>query len=88
MAFADIHAFEFIQLRDFDTTPERYVAYLRDTHAAAKNTLAKPAEQWPRGSSHEVSRAIIHECDMAYEDVVLEFGLFSAEGKLVGFAER
>ena len=79
-------AYEFITARDFDTTPERYAAYLRDTHAAAKRTLEAPAQQWPRGSSHEIARAIMAECDEALGDLSIEFGLFNADGRLVAFA--
>lgn len=80
-------AFEFIQPRDFDSTPARYVQYLRDSYNNAKRILSEPVQQWPRGTSHEISRAIMAECQEAHEDIALEFGLYSAEGKLVDYAE-
>ncbi len=79
--------FEFITHRDFDSTPAQYVRYLRDTQRAAEATLTKPVQKWPRGSSHDISRAIISECAEAYEDIVLEFGLFDAHGRLADFAQ-
>lgn len=80
-------AFEFITERDFDSTPAKYVQYLRDSHSNAKRILSMPEQQWPRGSSHEISRAIMAECEEAHDDIALEFGLYSAEGKLVDYAE-
>jgi len=77
---------EFIAARDFDTTPTRYAEYLRDTYSNAKRILSLPEQQWPRGSSHNISRAIMAECDEAYGDLALEFGLFNANGKLVDYA--
>jgi hypothetical protein len=79
-------AFEFITERDFDSTPAQYVQYLRDSHNYAKRILSLPVQQWPRGSSHEISRAIMAECAEAHDDIALEFGLYSAEGKLVDYA--
>lgn len=77
---------EFITARDFDTTPARYAQYLSDTRDNAERTLSLPDQQWPRGSSHDISRAIIAECDEAHHDLALEFGLYSAAGTLVGWA--
>ena len=77
---------EFITERDCDTTPAQYARYLRDTYANAKRTLTLPEQQWPRGSSHDISRAIMAECDEAHADLALEFGLFDAYGRLAEFA--
>ncbi len=74
--------------RDFETTPARYAAYLRDTYENSKRILGEPVQQWPRGSSHDISRQIMEEAQERYEDIVLEFGTFDAHGKLNGFADR
>ena len=71
--------------RDFGTTPEQYAAFLREQVAWAKKTLARPSEQWPRGSSHDIARQLVDECENAFDDLRLEFGLYSADGRLVGF---
>ena len=78
---------EFISERDFETTPARYAEYLRDTYSNAKRNLSLPEQKWPRGSSHDISRAIMAECDEAYGDLALEFGLFNADGHLAEFAQ-
>ena len=80
-------AFEFITERDFDSTPAQYAKYLLDSRLNARRILSLPVQQWPRGSSHEISRAIIAECGEAHDDIALEFGLYSADGKLVDYAE-
>lgn len=80
--------YEFIQARDFECTPKRYEQYLKDTYANAKRTLEMPEQQWPRGSSHEISRAIMSECEDAACDLRLEFGLFDPfTGKCVDLAD-
>jgi hypothetical protein len=79
--------YEFISQRDFETAPQRYANYLRDTQANARRTLQEPEQKWPRGSSHDISRQIIDECQEAYEELVLDFGVFDAHGRLVEFAE-
>lgn len=79
-------AYEFICERDFETTPARYAEYLKDTYANAQRTLSMPVQQWPRGNSHEISRAVMLECEEAICDLRLEFGLFNSEGKLAGYA--
>ncbi len=78
---------EFIAERDFETTPSRYAQYLRDTYRNAERNLSLPEQKWPRGSSHDISRAIMAECDEAYGDLALEFGLFNADGRLAEFAQ-
>jgi hypothetical protein len=78
--------FEFINARDFDDTPAQYVRYLRDSYANAERILSLPEQKWPRGSSHDISRAIMAECQEAHDDIALEFGLYSAEGKLIDYA--
>lgn len=80
-------AYEFICERDFETTPARYAKYLKDTYANAQRTLSMPVQHWPRGTSHEISQAIIFECEEAICDLRMQFGLFDAEFKLVGYAE-
>lgn len=79
---------EFVSERDFDTSPARYAKYLRDTYKNAERTLSLPVQNWPKGSSHEIARAIMMECQEAHDDLALEFGLYSAEGKLVDYAYR
>lgn len=80
-------AYEFIETRDFDCTPARYAQYLRDSHSNAKRILSLPEQQWPRGSSHDISRGIMDECEDAICNLRLEFGLFNLDFKLVGYAE-
>lgn len=80
--------YEFIHARSFDTTPTKYVQYLRDTWLCASNTLKQPVQNWPRGDSHTISRAIQSECEAAHEDIALEFGEYDACGCLTGYAER
>lgn len=79
--------FEFISPRDFETTPARYAQYLRDSYNNAKCILSDPVQQWPRGTSHEIARAIMAECELAHDDLALEFGLFTPYGKLAGYAD-
>lgn len=79
--------YEFICNRDFETTPTEYAKYLKSTYDNAKRILSLPVENWPRGTSHEISSFIISECEDAICDLKLEFGLFNADGKLVGFAD-
>jgi hypothetical protein len=71
-----------------DATPTAYVDYLRHTVAVAKRTLAQPEEQWPKGSSHVISRQVISEAQEAYEELALEHGLFDAHGRLASFASQ
>lgn len=81
-------SYEFISAREFDTTPKQYEQYLRDTYANAKETFAKPVQNWPRGTSHEIARAIMSECEAAICDLRLEFGLFDPHTfKCVGLAD-
>lgn len=81
------NAFEFIAPRDFDTTPKRYAQYLRDSYRTAERTLELPVEKWASGTSHEISRTIMSECKEAMADLALDFGLFTADGKLSDYAE-
>jgi hypothetical protein len=69
-----------------DATPTTYVNYLRHTVAVAKRALAQPEQQWPKGSSHVISRQVIFEAQEAYEELALEHGLFDAHGRLAAFA--
>jgi hypothetical protein len=69
-----------------DTTPAHYVQYLRDTKRNAERILSEPVQNWPKGTSHDISRQIIDECAEHYENLVLDFGEFTAYGKLAGFA--
>ena len=78
---------QYVSEKDVDVTPKTYIKYLRDTFNNAKGNLALPEQQWPRGSSHDISRAIMEECEDLYFDTVLEYGLFSAYGKLIDFQE-
>lgn len=79
---------EFISTRDFETSPSRYVEYLRDAYRNAEKTLSQPVQQWPKGSSYEIAHAIMLECEEAHYDVALEFGLYDVNGKLIGYAEN
>ena len=80
-------AYEFIEERDFDCSPASYAEYLRATEASARRTLEQPEAKWPRGSSHEISRQILDECQDAYAGLALDFGLFDLHGRLVGFID-
>lgn len=66
-------------------TTKTYVRYLESCIHAAKANLAKPVIAWPNGSSHEISKAMIAECESSYADMVIQYGLFDAYGKLVDF---
>lgn len=78
--------YEFItEYSPYDSTVKQYVEYLKSCVHAAKANLAKPVVAWPKGSSHAVSMMMITECESAYADIVVEYGLFDAYGKLVDF---
>lgn len=79
-------AFQFIAEFDVLGNPEHYAQYLRETYKNSKRILGLPEQQWPKGSSHEISRQIMQECDEAYCDLNLTYGLYDAFGKLVGYS--
>jgi hypothetical protein len=69
-----------------DVTPEHYASYLRDKLRNAERILSLPVQTWPKGSSHDIARAIIDECQEHYSNLVLDHGQFTAYGQLAGFA--
>lgn len=81
-------AYQFIRQRDFDSTPASYEKYLLSTYENAKRILGYPVQQWPRGDSHTINRAVMVECEMALADLRMECGQFDQNGSLVGLAER
>lgn len=72
--------------QDSDATPQAYAEYLRHNVEVARRTLLEPVQQWPRGSSHDISRQIIAEAQEAYSVLAIERGLYDATGKLSSFA--
>lgn len=71
-----------------DGDPGRYVEFLRDTYRNAKRIMSLPVQQWPRGSSHEISRGMMIEAEAKAQDMMLQYGVFDAYGKLTGYASR
>ena len=71
-----------------DGEPARYVEFLRDTYRNAKRILSMPVQQWPRGSSHEIAQAQMLEAEANAQDMMLDYGIFDAYGKLTGYAPR
>lgn len=71
-----------------DGNPARYVEFLRDTYRNAKRILREPVQQWPRGTSHEIAKAQMLEAEEKAQDMMLDYGLFDAYGKLTGYAQR
>jgi len=75
----------FIQSRDAETTPAQYANYLQHQYDNAKRHLAAPDVQWGNGSSHEFSRAQITEINEAYQNLVIDEGFWTTDGKFSGF---
>ena len=76
-------------IQPFDTVdgdPARYVDYLRDCWRAAARALRQPAQRWPTGDSHTVSREIQALAHAYAFDMALEYGVYDAHGKLTGYA--
>ena len=75
-------------IQPFDTVdgdPNRYIEYLRDCWRAAARTLRQPAQNWPTGNSHAVSREIQNLAQEYAFDMALEYGVYDAYGKLIGY---
>ena len=72
-----------------DGDPARYVEFLRDTYRNAKRILREPVQQWPRGSSHDISRAIMLDAEIIAQDMAIDYGLFDPfTGRVVDYARR
>lgn len=72
-----------------DGDPARYVDFLRDAYRNARRILREPEQQWPRGSSHDISRAIMADAEIIAADMAVEYGLFDPfTGRVVGYARR
>jgi hypothetical protein len=85
----DVMASPTTLIQPFDTVdgdPERYVEYLRDCWRAAARALRQPAQRWPAGDSHIVSREIQALAQEYAFDLALEYGVYDAHGKLTGYA--
>jgi len=78
-----------ILIQPFDTVdgdPERYVDYLRACWRAAARNLRQPAQRWPAGDSHAVSREIQNLAEQYAFDMAIEHGVYDAHGQLTGYA--
>lgn len=75
---------KYIKPRDFQTTPANYAEYLKHEVSNAKKILAEPEKQWPIGSSHIFSQKVIAECKSAYQDLIIDFGCWYADGSFAG----
>ena len=73
-----------LEKRDFDTTPAQYADFVQGQIAWANWILSQPVAQWPRGSSHELARQLIDECQTALEDLRLD-GKYFADGTFAGY---
>lgn len=70
---------------DSDSTPAQYLQYLRHQYRVARRTLAQPVEQWPTGTSHEISRETMALCEEHAFDLKVTHGKFNANGQFAGF---
>lgn len=59
-----------------DGDPARYVEFLRDTYRNARRLLNEPEQQWPTGSSHEISRQIMADAELIAADMAVDYGQF------------
>ena len=57
------------------TGPARYVEFLRETWRNAARILREPAQQWPAGDSHTISRQVQAECESLHADIAIEYGV-------------
>ena len=80
--------YEFIHEKSFDTPAKVYAKYLYDTKKTAEETLLKPVQNWPKGTSHEISRIVITEVESAAFDLNLNYGTFDANGKVNGYVDN
>ena len=72
-----------------DQCPARYVQFLRDTWRNAARILREPAQQWPAGDSHTISRQVQAECENIHADIAIEFGVFDPfTGRPVDYRRR
>lgn len=75
---------KYIKPHDFETTPAKYAEYLKHEVNNAKKILAEPEVQWSIGSSHVFSQKVIAECKFAYQNLIIDFGLWDADGRFTG----
>jgi hypothetical protein len=68
-------------------TPKEYRNYLLGQITWANGILDQPAARWPAGSSHDIARKVLNTAHCHASDLIIEHGLFSANGALVTFQD-